>query len=132
MRRPRTVEGYKPCSVHGAHKYVLRDKIAFAPSKQLFSSLQTMQCRMPALTYMHKPVPIRVIAMLEPFVDEHVGRVVVESFADEFAHGDARGLYRGVKPIFFGGHCRGMGLCRKGVGVEIRQKASTQRESHPT
>jgi hypothetical protein len=54
--------------------------------------------------------------MLEPFVDEHVGRVVVESFADEFAHGDARGLYWGVKPIFFGGHRRGMGLCREGVG----------------
>src|SRR6266478_6850544 len=77
MRRPRTVEGYKPCCVDGAHKDVLRDKVAFAPSKQLFSALQTLQCRVPALAHMHKPVPVRVIAMLEPFVDEHVGRVVI-------------------------------------------------------
>jgi hypothetical protein len=132
MRRPRTVEGYKPCSVHGAHKDVLRDKIALAPSKQLFSSLQTVQCRMPALAHMHKPVPVRVIAVLEPFVDEHVGRVVIESFADEFAHGDARGMYWRVKTVFFSGHCRGMGLCRKGVGVEIRQNVSNPTRSHPT
>jgi hypothetical protein len=131
MRRPGTVEGYKPCGVHGAHKDVLRDKVAFAPSKQLFSSLQTMQCRVPTLAHMHKPIPVRVIAMLEPFVDEHVGRVVIESFADEFAHGDARGLYWGVKTSFFGGHCRGMGLCGKGVGVEIRQKVSNPTRKSP-
>lgn len=131
MGRPCTVEGYKPCSVHGAHKDVLRDEIAFAPSKQLFSSLQTMQRRVPALAHMHKPVPVRVIAMLEPLVDEHIGRVVVESFADEFAHGDARGLYWGVKTRFFGGHCRGMGVCRKGVGVEIRQKMSNPTRKSP-
>jgi hypothetical protein len=69
--------------------------------------------------------------MLEPLVDEHVGRVVIESFADEFAHGDARGLYWGVKTVFFGGHCRGMGLCRKGVGVEIRQKVSNSTRKSP-
>jgi hypothetical protein len=40
--------------------------------------------------------------MFEPFqvVDEHVGHIVVESFADEFAHGDVRGSYWGVKTIF--------------------------------
>ena len=58
--------------------------------------------------------------MLEPLVDEYVGRVVIERFADEFAHGDARGLYWGVKTIFFDGHCRGMGLCRKDAGGERR------------
>ena len=50
---------------------------------------------------MHEPVPVRAAAMLEPSVDEHAGRVVVESFADEFAHGDARGLYWGVKNRYF-------------------------------
>jgi hypothetical protein len=92
MRRPRTVEGYKPCSVHGAHKDVLRDKITFAPSKQLFSSLQTMHCRVPALTHMHKPIPVRVIAMFEPFVDEHVGRVVRRVRSRR-----GLGLYWGIK-----------------------------------
>ena len=106
MRRPGTVEGYKPCCVHGAHKDVLRDKVAFAPSKQLFSSLESMQCGVPALAHMHKPVPVRVISMFESFVDEHVGRVVVKSFADEFGHGNGRGLYWGVKTSFFCGHCR--------------------------
>ena len=116
VRRPRTVEGYKSCSIHGAHKDVLRDKIAFAPSQQMITTLQTMQCRVPALAHMHEPVPVRVIAMLEPFVDEHVGRVVVESFADEFAHGDARGLYWGVKPIFLVGIVEGWDCVVKVLG----------------
>ena len=111
MRGPRTVEGYEPCGVHSAHEDVLRHKVAFTPSEQLFSSLESVQCRVPALAHMHKPVPVRVIAMLEPFVDEHVGRVVVECFADEFAHGEAWGLHWGVKTGVFGWHCREVELC---------------------
>lgn len=131
MRRPRTVEGYKACSVHRAHKDVLRDEIAFAPSEQLFSSLETVQCRVPALAHMHEPVPVRVVAVLEPLVDEDVSRVVIERFADEFAHGDARGVYWGVKTIFFGGHCQGMGLCRKGVECRDQAKCVQPNDKSP-
>ena len=113
MGGPRTVEGYKPCCVHGSHKDVLWYEVAFAPGKQLFSSLQRVQRRVPALTHMHKPVPVRVVAVLQPFVDEHVGRVVVKCFADEFAHGEAGGLQRGVKTRLFCGHGRERGLCGK-------------------
>ncbi|SRR5713226_3916545 len=51
MRRPHTVEGYRPCCVHCAHKEVLQDNVAFAQSKELFSSLETMQCEVPALAH---------------------------------------------------------------------------------
>jgi hypothetical protein len=123
VRGPRTVEGYEPCGVHGAHKDVLRHEVAFTPSKHLFSSLQGMQRGVPALADMHEPVPVRVIAMLEPFVDEHVGRVVVKCFADEFAHGEAWGLYWGVKTGFFGGHCREVELC--GCGNQAKGEVTS-------
>ena len=34
---------------------------------------------------MYKPLPVRVVAMLELFVDENVGRDLVKRFSDEFA-----------------------------------------------
>ena len=87
MRGPCTVERDHASSVYGAHEDVLRDKVALAPGKHLFSALQSMQGRVSAFAHAHEPVPVRVVAVLEPLVDEHVGRVVVEGFADEFAHG---------------------------------------------
>jgi hypothetical protein len=104
------------------HKDVLWHEVAFAPGKQLFSSLQGMQRRVPALTDMHKPVPVRVIAMLEPVVDEHVGRVVVKRFADEIAHGEGWELHRGVKTGIFVGIVERWNC----VGVEIRQKVNVK------
>jgi hypothetical protein len=44
--------------------------------------------------------------VFEPLVDEHVGRVMVERFADEFAHGNARRLQWGIKAKLFGRHRR--------------------------
>jgi hypothetical protein len=41
---------------------------------------------------MHKPPPVRVIAAPELFVDEHVGRDLVNPFSDEFAHEDVWGV----------------------------------------
>ena len=51
-----------------------------------------MQRRVPPLTYMHKPLSVRVIATPELFVDEHVGRDLVKPSSDEFAHEDIRGV----------------------------------------
>lgn len=45
---------------------------------------------MSALKHTHKLAPVRVIAILKPFADEDIGRVVVKCFADEiviFARG---------------------------------------------
>ena len=50
---------------------------------------------------------------LEPFVDEHVGSIVVELLADELAHGEARGNELGVVP-------RGHG-CSRGRGERARK-----------
>ena len=50
---------------------------------------------------------------LEPFVDEHVGSVVVELLAHELAHGEARGHELGVVS-------RGHG-CSRGRGVGARE-----------
>jgi hypothetical protein len=44
------------------------------------------------LTYMHKPLPVRVIAL---FVDEHVGRDLVKRFSDEFAIEEYWGVVMG-------------------------------------
>jgi hypothetical protein len=87
VRGPCTVERDHASSVYGAHEYVLRHKVALAPGKHLFSALQRAQCGMSAFAHAHEPVPVRVVAVLEPLVDQHVGRVVVERFAYEFAHG---------------------------------------------
>jgi len=90
VRGPGTVEGYQPSGVNGAHEDVLRHEIALTPSEQLLAALQGVQRRVPTLAHAQKPVPVRVVAVLQPLVDEHVGRVVVERFTDKFAHGEAR------------------------------------------
>src|SRR6266850_2652813 len=106
MRGPGTVEGYEPRGVHGTHEDVLWDEITLAPSEQLVSASKREQGRVSTLAHAQEPVPVRVVAVLEPFVDQHVGRVVVERLADEFAHREARWLERGVKTGLFRRHCR--------------------------
>jgi hypothetical protein len=107
MRGPSTVEGYKPCGVDGTHEDVLWDEIAFTPNKQLITTSQRAQRRVSAFAHAQEPIPVRVVAVLEPFVDQHVGRVVVERLADEFAHRETRRLERGVKTrLFRRRHCR--------------------------
>ena len=96
MCGPGTIERYEPRGVDGTHEDVLRDEIALAPSEQLISTPEGAQRRVPALAHAQEPVPVRVVAVLEPFVDQDVGRVVVERLADELAHGQARRVDRGV------------------------------------
>ena len=87
MRGPCTVEGDHASGVYRPHENVLRNKVALAPSQQLFPALQRAQGRVSAFAHAHKPLPVRVVAVLQPLVDQHVRRVVVQRFTDEFAHG---------------------------------------------
>ena len=96
VRGPSTIERYEPRGVDGTHEDVLGDEIALAPSEQLIPTPEGAQCRVPALAHAQEPVPVRVVAVLEPLVDQDVGRVVVERLADEFAHGHARRVDRRV------------------------------------
>lgn len=96
MCGPGTIERYEPRGVDGTHEDVLRDEIALAPSEQLISTPEGAQRRVSALAHAQEPVPVRVVAVLEPLVDQDVGRVVVERLADELAHRQARRVDRGV------------------------------------
>ena len=62
--------------------------------------------RVAAFTYSDEPVPVRVVPVFEPFVDENIGRVVVESLADKLklAHGEAGGLSRRISPALLAWH----------------------------
>jgi hypothetical protein len=123
MGSPGTVEGYEPRGVDRTHEDVLWDKVAFAPSEQLVAASERAQSRVSALAHAQEPVPVRVVAVFEPLVDQHVGRVVVERLADEFAHREARRLKRGVKTGLFRRrrHCRegeDRAVCRWIVGLD--------------
>jgi len=96
VRGPGTIERYEPRGVDGAHEDVLGDEIALAPSEQLIPTPEGAQRRVPALAHAQEPVPVRVVAVLEPLVDQDVGRVVVERLADELAHRQARRVDRRV------------------------------------
>ena len=106
MRGPGTVERDHASGVYRAHEDVFGYKVALAPSKHLLSALQSVQSRVSAFAHAHKPVPVRVVAVLKPLVDQHVRRVVVKRFADKFAHGQTRWLCWGVNAGFFGRHRR--------------------------
>ena len=86
MRGPGTIERYEPRGVDGTHEDVLGDEIALAPSEQLIPTPEGAQRRVPALAHTQEPVSVRVVAVLEPLVDQNIGRVVVERLADELAH----------------------------------------------
>jgi hypothetical protein len=72
VRGPGTIQGYEPCGVDSAHEDVLRHKVSLAPSEQLVPAPGRAQRRVPALPHAQKPVPVRVVAVLEPFVDSIV------------------------------------------------------------
>src|SRR5260221_4942700 len=101
MRGPGTIEWYEPRGVDGTHEDVLGDEIALAPSEQLIPTPEGAQRRVPALAHTQEPVSVRVVAVLEPLVDQNIGRVVVERLVDELAHRQARRVNRGGN----GGHC---------------------------
>lgn len=101
--RPRPVQRNETPSVDGATKEVFRDEFAFVPSEHL--AFEALRDNLP-LAQLAEPVEIRVVAVLQPFVDEHVRYVVIESFANKFAHREARRRYELVGRDI-NGHCDG-------------------------
>lgn len=104
MCGPSAIKGDKTGGVDRAYKDVLRHEISFAPEKELSAAKKDIG-RMAALAYALKPVPVRVVAVLEPFVDQDVSSIVIEFLADEFAHGQG-GRKGGGIPTGFEFACR--------------------------
>lgn len=82
---PGAVEGDQTTGVDGSAEDVLWDKVPFAPDYYL--APKGVGCML-ALADCLEPFPVRVVTMLEPFVDQHVSGIMVECFAYELAHGE--------------------------------------------
>lgn len=87
MCRPRPIEGDQPTRVDSPAKDIFGHEFAFVPDKKLAKFAIDGMLSLADAT---KPVPVSVIAVFEPFVNKHVGRIVVEAFADKFAHPEMR------------------------------------------
>jgi hypothetical protein len=89
MGGPSAIEGDETPRVDSATKYVLRDKVSFIPDDALL-----VVCGVFALADVSEPLVVGIVAVstvLEPFVDEHVGRIVRQCGLDELRHGEAWG-----------------------------------------
>jgi len=78
---PRSVEGDQTPCVHGPAEDVLWDEDALVPKEYLtlFRGIRDVLSLADPL----EPVPIRVVTVLEPFIDEEIRRVAIEGFADK-------------------------------------------------
>ena len=78
---PRSVEGDQTPCVHGPAEDVLWNEDPLIPKEYLalFRGIGDMLSFADSL----EPVPIRVVTVFEPFVDEEIRRVAIEGFADE-------------------------------------------------
>jgi hypothetical protein len=79
--RPCPIQWDQPSGVDSPAENVFRDEFAFVPNKILATVLDGV-LSLPNTT---KPVPVRVIAVFEPFVDEQVGGIMAQALAHEFA-----------------------------------------------
>jgi len=81
MCGPRPVEGDQAPSIHGPTEDVLWDENPFVPKEYLalFSCIRDVFSFADSL----EPIPIRVVSVLEPFIDEEIRRVAIEGLADE-------------------------------------------------
>ena len=79
--RPCSVEGDQAPCVYGPAEDVLWDEDALVPEKNLtlFRSVRDVLSLADPL----EPVPIRVVTVLEPFIDEQIRRVAIEGLANE-------------------------------------------------
>ena len=104
MCDPGTVERNKAASVDSAGKDVFGDEYTFIPEKDLVAAAVRVR-EVFALSDALEPVivGVRTVGTLEPFVDEHVCRVVVELLAHKLAHGETRRDELGVVPPGHGG-----------------------------
>lgn len=97
---PCSIKGYQPASVDCATKDILRDEFALIPSDYLLLVRHGM--RVSPFSDFTKPfvIDVEAVAMLEPLVDEHIGRVVVKGGLDELRHFEAGRVKDGVAVVF--------------------------------
>ena len=78
---PRSVEGDQAPSVYSPAENVLWDENSLTPKEYLvlFHGIRDVF----SFTDPLEPIPIRVVSMFEPFIDEEIGRVAIEGFADK-------------------------------------------------
>ena len=91
MGGPRSVEGDQAPSVHGPAEDVLRYEGTLVPKEHL-ALLRGIRDVF-SFTNSLKPIPIRVVSVFEPFIDEEIRRVAIEGLADEFRHRERGRVY---------------------------------------
>lgn len=92
VRGPGSVEGDQTPGIHGPAEDVLRDKCSLVPEEYL-----TLLCGIRdvfSFTDSLKPIPVRVVSVFEPFIDEEICRVAIEGLADELRHRERGRVYR--------------------------------------
>jgi len=79
MRRPSPIEWDQPSTVDSPAEDVFGHELALVPHKKLvvFASMLSLANTL-------KPVPIRVIAVFEPFVDKQIGGSMIQTLAHQF------------------------------------------------
>lgn len=114
MSTPSTIKRDDTPGIDRAAKDVLGHKLALIPEYDLLSKRRPVACAsscvhgMFSIPHTRKPIRValrrrRLGGMLEPFVDEDVGSIVVQRLAHKFAHRDGRGLeFRVVALSHFG------------------------------
>lgn len=81
MSRPCSVEGDQTPCIHGPTEDVLWDEGSLVPQEHL--PLLGGVRNVLSFTNPLEPVPIRVVSVFEPFIDEEICRVTIESLANE-------------------------------------------------
>lgn len=81
MGSPRSVEGNQTPSIHGPAEYVLWHENPLIPEEYL--TLRRGVRDVFPFAHPLEPIPIRVVTVLEPFIDEEIRRVTIEGLADE-------------------------------------------------
>lgn len=94
MSRPRSVEGDQTPSIHGPTEDVLWDEGPLVPKEHL--TLLSGVRNVFSFTDSLEPIPVRVVSVFEPFIDEEICRVAIERLADELRHREGGRVYRRV------------------------------------
>lgn len=87
VRNPCPVERDETPGVDGAREDVLGHKYALVPEEDLLLA-HVCVCGMSAFANALEPVIVGIgaVGSLEPFVDQEVGRIVVQFLTNELAH----------------------------------------------
>lgn len=83
MGRPCSIQRDQSTSVDSPAKDVFGHEFALVPYKKLADSAIDSMLSLADTT---EPVPIGVVAVFEPLINEHIGCIVVKTLAHEFAH----------------------------------------------